>query len=195
MTLLVLLGVHFVCISGTIDIGDLRSGQFLHLSMISQWRVIEIRPNRTTRIRNAQFFQDHAIIVHYLLTIHMQFLIVDPSKGHLRSPGITNGFLPITGDRKEHGDLGIISLFCLVETSIHMQIDLLNPRRHRPFRILPRHKGGGGGTTPLAVSPLIDLELRRKNEHVARRETKRLIYKLKVLGQPVTSEVRSSVEK
>ena len=53
---------------------------------------------------------------------------------------------------------------------------------------------GGVGTTPLAVSPLIELELRRKNERVARRETKRLIYKLKVLGQPVTSEVRSSAE-
>ena len=48
--------------------------------------------------------------------------------------------------------------------------------------------------TPLAVSPLIELELRGKNERVARRETKRLIYKLKVLGQPVTSEVRSSAE-
>ena len=73
----------------------------------------------------------------------------------------------------------------------------LNPRRHRPFRILPRHKGGGGGLVrpPLAVSPLIELELRGKNERVARRETKRLIYKLKVLGQPVTSEVRSSAEK
>ena len=70
----------------------------------------------------------------------------------------------------------------------------VNPRRHRPFRILPRHKGGGG-TTPLAVSPLIERELRGKNEHVARRETKRLIYKFKVLGQPVTSEVRSSSEK
>ena len=57
--------------------------------------------------------------------------------------------------------------------------------------------GGGGlvGTTPLALSPLIELELPEKNEHVARRETKRLIYKFKVLGQPVTSEVRSSAEK
>ena len=57
---------------------------------------------------------------------------------------------------------------------------------------------GGGGLVrppPLAVSPLIELELRGKNERVARRETKRLIYKLKVLGQPVTSEVRSSAEK
>ena len=57
-------------------------------------------------------------------------------------------------------------------------------------------RGGGVGTTPpLAVSPLIELELRGKNERVARRETKILIYKLKVLGQLVTSEVRSSAEK
>ena len=55
--------------------------------------------------------------------------------------------------------------------------------------------GGGVGTTPLAVSPLIELELRGKNERVARRETKRLICKLKVLGQSVTSEVGSSAEK
>ena len=52
-----------------------------------------------------------------------------------------------------------------------------------------------GGTTPLAVSLLIELELRGKNERVARRETKRVIYKLKVLDQPVISEVRSSAEK
>ena len=57
------------------------------------------------------------------------------------------------------------------------------------------HGTRGVGTTPLAVSPLIELELRGKNERVARRETKRLIYKLKVLGQPVTSEVRSNAEK
>ena len=69
-----------------------------------------------------------------------------------------------------------------------------NPRRHRPFRILPRHKGGLVRPT-LAVSPLIELELRGKNDRGARRETKILIYKLKVLGQPVTSEVRSSAEK
>ena len=55
-------------------------------------------------------------------------------------------------------------------------------------------QGGGLVRPPLAVSPLIELELRGKSERVARRETKRLIYKLKVLGQPVTSEVRSSDE-
>ena len=51
----------------------------------------------------------------------------------------------------------------------------VNPRRHRPFRILPWQRGW---LRPLAVSPMIELELRGKNEHVARRETKRLIYKL-----------------
>ena len=72
---------------------------------------------------------------------------------------------------------------------------MVNPRRHRPFRILPGHKGGGGLVRPpVAVSPLIELELRGKNERVARRDTKRSIFKLKVLGQPVTSEVRSSAE-
>ena len=66
------------------------------------------------------------------------------------------------------------------------------------------HGTRGVGTTPLlpgrtnppcAQSPLIELKLRGKNEHVARRKTKRFIYKLKVLGQAVTSEVRSSAEK
>ena len=51
------------------------------------------------------------------------------------------------------------------------------------------------GCGPLAISLLIELELRGKNEHVTRRETKRFIYKLKVLAEPVTSEVRSSAEK
>ena len=59
----------------------------------------------------------------------------------------------------------------------------------------PSTAQGGLVRPPLAVSPLIELELRGKNERVVRRETKRLIYKLKVLGQPVTSEVRSSAEK
>ena len=55
--------------------------------------------------------------------------------------------------------------------------------------------GTRGLVRPPWVSPLIELELRGKHERVARRETKRLIYQLKVLGQPVISEVRSSAEK
>ena len=42
---------------------------------------------------------------------------------------------------------------------------------------------------PRAVSPLIELELRGKNECVFRHETKQLVNTLKILGQPVTSEV------
>ena len=42
---------------------------------------------------------------------------------------------------------------------------------------------------------LSELELRGKNYRVSCRKTKRLVYKLKVLGQPVTSEVRSSADK
>ena len=63
-------------------------------------------------------------------------------------------------------------------------------RRCRPFRILPRHPGVG--TDPVPFRPL-ELELREKNERVARRETR--VHTLKVLGQPVTSEVSSSAEK
>ena len=44
---------------------------------------------------------------------------------------------------------------------------------------------------PLAISPLVELERRGKNERVARHETQRLVPINKVKGQPVTSEVRS----
>ena len=44
---------------------------------------------------------------------------------------------------------------------------------------------------PLAVSLLMELERRGKNERVGRDERKRMVPKFKVLGQPVTSEVRS----
>ena len=49
---------------------------------------------------------------------------------------------------------------------------------------------GSVGRTPLAASPLIELELREKHEHVGRYETQGLVPKLKVSGQPVASEVR-----
>ena len=56
---------------------------------------------------------------------------------------------------------------------------------------MPRDTGGGWND-PRAVSPLLELELRGKNERVVCRETERMVYKLKVLGHPVTAEVRSS---
>ena len=46
-------------------IGDLRSGQFLDLSIISQWRNIEIRPIHKIRFRKAEFFQNYVIIGHF----------------------------------------------------------------------------------------------------------------------------------
>ena len=57
------------------------------------------------------------------------------------------------------------------------------------------HVTRGGGTTLPCVSPLIELELRRKKR--ACTVTKRLLYKLKVLGQPVPKvpKVRSSAKK
>ena len=59
------------------------------------------------------------------------------------------------------------------------------------FLHLRHTRGGGVGTTPLAISPLVELERRGKNERVARHETQRLVPRNKVKGQPVTSEVRS----
>ena len=55
-----------------------------------------------------------------------------------------------------------------------------------------RPRGGGRVRPPLAVSPLVELARRGKNERVRRYETQRLVPDFKVLGQPVTSEVRSS---
>ena len=52
---------------------------------------------------------------------------------------------------------------------------------------------GGGlvGRDPLAISPLIELQLRDKNQRVQRVETERLAYLFNILGHLVTSELRS----
>ena len=57
------------------------------------------------------------------------------------------------------------------------------------------HGTGGGLVRPPCRFAPNWVRAPRKNERVARRETKQLVYKLKALGQPVTTEVRSSVEK
>ena len=68
-----------------------------------------------------------------------------------------------------------------------------NPRRTYWFSTYAPAEGGGGRVRPpLAVSPLVELARRGKNERVRRYETQRLVPDFKVLGQPVTSEVRSS---
>ena len=48
---------------------------------------------------------------------------------------------------------------------------------------------------PLAVSPLIELELRGKNERVGRDERKSMIPNFKVLGHRLTFQVRSMTQK
>ena len=48
---------------------------------------------------------------------------------------------------------------------------------------------------PLAVSPLIELEFRGKNERVARDERKPMIPNFKVLGHRLTLQVRSMTQK
>ena len=52
-------------------------------------------------------------------------------------------------------------------------------------------EGAGGWCDPLAVWPLIELELRGNNGRVGRYEMQRFIQKCKVSGQPVTPQVRS----
>ena len=71
----------------------------------------------------------------------------------------------------------------------------VNPRRQGHFGHFPRHTWGGGWANLGAVSPLIELELRGKNERVAGHGAKQLVYKLKVLGQSVTDEFRSKTQK
>ena len=55
----------------------------------------------------------------------MQFLIGDSSEGHLKSPRVTNGFLPITGDRKEIETWEWSRCLSRRDALIHMQFDLL----------------------------------------------------------------------
>ena len=62
----------------------------------------------------------------------MQFFIGGPSEGHLRSPGVTNGFLPIAGDWDEI-EIWEWSL-SLRDTSSYMQLDLLRSPRDCDLR-------------------------------------------------------------
>ena len=55
--------------------------------------------------------------------------------------------------------------------------------------------GGRGVQSHLAISILIDLELRRKHQRVGHYKTQRLIPNCKVSGQTVTSEVRPMTQK
>ena len=114
--------VHTTCISHIFYISDMRSGQFVDLSIISQWRNIEICSVKKIHIRKAQFFLDHAIIGHSWLSI-CNFWSVTPPRviWAMRSySGVTNGFMPIVIG------LEMVSLsLSYGDVSIHMQLDLL----------------------------------------------------------------------
>ena len=56
-------------------------------------------------------------------------------------------------------------------------------------------EGGGGANDSVAIWSLMQLELRGKNEGIARDDTQLLIPNIKVSGQPLTSEVRSKAPK
>ena len=56
-------------------------------------------------------------------------------------------------------------------------------------------RGGGWYDPPCRFAPDWARASRKKRACSSQRDEERLIYKLKVLGQPVTSEVRSSAEK
>ena len=68
---------------------------------------------------------------------------------------------------------------------------VFNPRRHSPFRHPSRH----AGVRPPLVWLLSGVQLRFKNQRVVCLETKPLTPEFNILGQPVTSEVRSMTQK
>ena len=83
-------------ISRIFDIGDLRSGHFCDLPIISQWAKNQLR----YIYFGASVFEWKHRIGH-LWTLRVKKCITYPSKGHLRSPEVTNRHLPITFDQKE----------------------------------------------------------------------------------------------
>ena len=78
------------------DIGDLRSCHFCDLPITSQWE-------KSTPLY--LLWRKHIWVESYrieqLWTIRVKICIAYPSKGHLRSPEVTNRYLPITFDQKE----------------------------------------------------------------------------------------------
>ena len=70
----------------------------------------------------------------------------------------------------------------------------VNPRRHWPFRHPRRNRVGGFGTTAPSDWPLIELELRGKDQRVGGDETNPMVPNFRVLGHQVISEVRSMTQ-
>ena len=66
------------------------------------------------------------------------------------------------------------------------------------IRVLPAFNVWGGGEVrwnPIVVWPLVELELRGKNERVARDARKPMITNFKVLGHWLTFQARSITQK
>ena len=78
-------------------IGDLRSGHFCDLPIISQWA----KKKTPLYLLWSKPIWVESYRIGQLRTIRVKICIAYPSKGHLRSPEVTNRHLPITFDQKE----------------------------------------------------------------------------------------------
>ena len=90
--------VPIKCISQHFDIGDLRSGQFCDLAIISQWEKIEKRLFLAKTVLNTL---KHRITEH-IGTLNRIITTCDPfpsPKNHFRSRKVTGIFSAITFDR------------------------------------------------------------------------------------------------
>ena len=84
-------------ISRIFDIGDLRSGHFCDLPIISQWE----KKSTPLYLHWPKHIRVELYRIGEVWTIRVKICIAYPSKGHLRSPDVTNRHLPITFDQKE----------------------------------------------------------------------------------------------
>ena len=84
-----------------------------------------------------------------------------------------------------------------MRSNFEVDLDDFNPRQHRLFCFLRRHRGGGGvGASPLAFGPNSVRASRKKNiVPICRDETKPMVPGFKVIDQMVTSEGRSITQK
>ena len=92
-------------ISQIFNIGDIRSGHFCDLPIISQWS------KKSTPLY--LLWRKHIWVESYrigqLSTIYVKICIAYPLKRHLRSTEVTNRHLPITFDQKKDRDVGLVS--------------------------------------------------------------------------------------
>ena len=135
-------------------------------------------------------------LLHKLESVKIQYH--SREIGKYESEVTNTGNSPISQFYQRHPSfLGMVNINYLTCHIVWVEIPFLelgwlNPRRHSPFRQPSRHKGW---YDPPRIWLLSELELRLKNQRIARHETKSLTSEFKVLGQPVTTEVRSMTKK